>query len=306
MLLRLGDLTGADREAHLATGPVGPLDRVQRATLRVEVAVKLDRPDSALLVLDSMLADTSAVVRQTGVVVGIMFGRLRRLDSLVAAVPEQQAGPAVKRYVRLATRAMMGLPADSLVAAERDALAALHPATAARSAVTLSGSLAFGPLDRAAGDWPATDTASADWRVKLVSVLAAGDTARFARALTTFDSAVAAQPNNPDAGFTFLSARAHLIRGDTAGALRQLTSFSDSTRRVTPLLAGLGAVQPAYVGLVWPRAFLQLADLLAARGQREEAAQAYRRTIALWSAGDPEVQSVVARARAALARLGAN
>ena len=304
VLLRLGDVGAADREARRAVGPLGPLDRVQLAHLRVDVAVKLDRPDSVQTLLDSMVADTSPAVRSNGIVLEVMFGRLRRLDSLVAAAPAAQAPPSVKRYFAVATRALLGLPADSLADAERGLLPLLAAAGPARSALTLAASLAYGPLDRAPGDWPITDTASADWRLRLVSVLATGDTARFGRALTTFDSSVAAQPDNPDAGYTYLSARAHLLRSDTTGALRQLTSFADSTWRVTPALAAVGALQPAYAGMLWPREFLLMGDLLAAKGRKQDAAQAYRRVVGLWSRGDPEVQPIVTRAREALARLG--
>ena len=134
-------------------------------------------------------------------------------------------------------------------------------------------------------------------------MLASGDRDRLRRALVAFDSLVGTLTDSPDNGFRLLSARAHVLLGDTAAARRQLRSFADSTWRITPPLTPVGSGGVAM--MLWPRMFLLQADLAAAAGDRAEAAQAYRRVIGFWEDGDPEVQPVVRRAREALARLAA-
>lgn len=52
------------------------------------------------------------------------------------------------------------------------------------------------------------------------------------------------------------------------------------------------------------RAWLLYGDLAMARGARDEARRAYRMVVGLWEGGEPPVQPLVARARAALAQLG--
>src|SRR5262249_20867321 len=106
----------------------------------------------------------------------------------------------------------------------------------------------------------------------------------------------------PDMGVTLLSANAHLLLGDSAVALQRLERFRDTTWARTPILAQVSGF--TFSGFVWARSFLLLGDLAAARGQRAEAADAYRRFIGMWQPADPEAQPIVERARAALARLG--
>jgi len=304
VFLRLGDVVAADAQLQMVHGPASVTDLVQVAMARVAVAVKLDRPAEARRVIDSLaMARDTGLFAQQPIVLGAMFGRLHRLDSLLAA--QTAAQPILVRYVRIAARALMGLPADSLFDAEGAVARLIGPANAARVPLYIAQSFVFGPLDRAPADWTAGDTASADWRVALVSVFQSGDTARIRRALAVFDSTIATLAYNPDEGSALVSARAHLFLGDTATARRTLRLFADSTWRTTPLLTPLGSLQPAYAGMVWPRMFLLQADLAAVAGDRAEATQGYRRVIGLWEDGDAEVQPVVRRAREALARLAA-
>lgn len=118
-----------------------------------------------------------------------------------------------------------------------------------------------------------------------------------------FDSVAVSQQDEPDNGLSLVGAYGHLSLADTAGALVALRRFRDVTWRHTSILDQLvGGF--AFAGMLWPRTFLLLGDLAAATGRREGAADAYRKFIGMWETGDPEVQPMVERARAALAKLG--
>jgi tetratricopeptide (TPR) repeat protein/TolB-like protein len=301
VLLRLGDIESADAQLRMAREVLGTIDRMQLAIARLEVAVKLDRYAEARRVLDSLvLARDTGAIGQVPILLGIAFGRLAEIDSMVQSTP---VAPAFLRYGRIMVRVLMGLPADSLADAERALGPVFGPAGASRLTQYITGTLAFGPLDRPASDWTASDTTAPEGALRLVSVLASGDRDRLRRALVAFDSLVGTLTDSPDNGFRLLSARAHVLLGDTAAARRQLRSFADSTWRITPPLTPVGSGGVAM--MLWPRMFLLQADLAAAAGDRAEAAQAYRRVIGFWEDGDPEVQPVVRRAREALARLAA-
>ena len=106
-----------------------------------------------------------------------------------------------------------------------------------------------------------------------------------------------------DNGFALGGAYAHLAVADTAGALRLLKTFRDSTWVKTPMMDQLGPGF-SFSGMLWARTFLLLGDLSAATGQRADAIGAYRRFVQMWQGADLELQPLVARARAAIASLG--
>jgi len=88
----------------------------------------------------------------------------------------------------------------------------------------------------------------------------------------------------------------------TLAMLASLRFRRDRTWRATLIVEPI-ALGFAQTGMTWARSFLLIGDLAAAQGQRQEAADAYRRFIDLWERGDPEVQPIVSRARTALAAL---
>ena len=136
-----------------------------------------------------------------------------------------------------------------------------------------------------------------------MSVLAVADSGRARQALARFDSMAVSQQDEPDNGMSLAGALGHLLVADTAGALARLRQFRDVTWFQSPVLDQVAAGF-AFEGMLWPRTFLLLGDLAAARGQKEEATRAYRQFLGMWEHGDPEVQPQVQRAREALARLG--
>jgi hypothetical protein len=148
------------------------------------------------------------------------------------------------------------------------------------------------------GRWPLTlDTAASDLRLRLAAVVAAGDVPRSRRALAVYDSTIDASTDEPDYGYSLLSANAHLLLGDSLVALQRLRRFRDGTWRRTPMnsqiLTGF-----SISGSLWARSFLQLGDLAAALGQPSEAVDAYRRFVGMWQHADAEAQPLVQRALA--------
>jgi len=133
-------------------------------------------------------------------------------------------------------------------------------------------------------------------------LLAAGDTVGARRALVRMDSAMAPPPNAmriPPVGTeNFWSANYHVALGDTAGAEAQLAEI-EGVLEYRPFQYSPGMVfsdPRPWMGHAW----LLAGDLAARRGKPEEAARMYRRVIGLWGGGDPDLNPVVDRARAAL------
>ncbi len=304
-LLRLGRVEEAAAAARQVTGARTSVPEAgQFATNRIEIAIKLGEGAEAVRLLDSTrTAFDSLVEAQVAIgVVGTVLGRTGVMDALI----ERNAAtspPWVRAYFRSATRTLLGIPDDSLFARERTFADFVAPAQgASRTMQIMAGSLLWGPLQRTRDQWPVVDTASTDQRIAMVSWLAVGDTARFRAGLTTLDSTIAARAQDPDHGEALLAANAWLALGDTARALARLRAWRDTNWRSTPILEQI-AQGFAQTGMTWPRSLLLIGDLAAATGQRPEASAAYRRFIDLWESGDPEVQPIVARARAALAAL---
>jgi eukaryotic-like serine/threonine-protein kinase len=303
-LLRLGRI----EEARAAAAQVSQLGTTRPeiaafAIDRVEIALKSGDTREANRLYDSLFAVLDTVGgAQIGVsILGGVLGRAQRLDT--AIVGAMTAPDWVKSYFRAQARVLLGLRDDSLIPLERAFISGLSsiPGAGGRAANLVTGSVAYSMLGRGADQVPVTDTANPDFRVRLYSAL--GDTARFRAALLALDAAIDAAREDGDHGLAIVSAEAHLVLHDTAGALARLRVFRDVTWRVTPLVE---QVAPGFgqTGMLWPRTFLLLGDLAAATGARAEAALAYRRFIGMWDGGDAETQPMVQRARTALASLG--
>ncbi len=304
ILLGLGRVRAADSILQ-AVGGTGLTvnEDVRTVGDRLEIAFKLGRMAEAVRLADSLRAATAGnrSVRGLGVVATAMFGHP---DDLAAFVEQQVQGPPfVKAYFGAQAVAFLGAPSDSLYDIERALVAPVSAGQGAARAAALAMPTLVWTDPRARPSWPVTDTTSGDPRLRLVSVLATGDTVRFRRELARFDSIAGARVDEPDQGYALAGALAHLAVADTAGALAHLRRFRDVTLAHTPALDQLGPGF-TFAGMLWPRSMLLLADLAAATGRGEEAAAAYRGFIAAWERGDPSVQPIVSRARAALARLG--
>lgn len=305
ILLRMGDPNGA-RAMLRQIAPNAFHSRVEISNLmndRIEAAIKVDSTSEALLLADSLRALTDTI---PGIILGdVVWSVFGHRKPLAAAITKAVDGPPwVRSYYRLQADAMLGLTGDSLFDAEALFAKNLVPSQGAtRTAQLITGTLVWVDPKVRGRRWPVTDTASSDPRVRLMSVLASGDTASLRRALSHFDSIAVLVQDGADNGFALAGAQAHLAVADTAGALRLLRNFQSATWLKTPILDNLGAGF-AFSGMLWPRTFLLLGDLEAATGQRASALVAYRRFVRLWQGADPEFQPEVARARAAISSLG--
>jgi len=304
ILLRLGQVARADSVAKLvATRPTSRVETSNFANDRMEIALKTGDYAAAARIADSLHAETDTI--PSARILGLLLqGIMGHPQALRAATETITAPDWVKRYFALQALAMIGLTSDSVFDAEQAlARAVAGSGGPSAGAIATEGSLVW--IDpRVRGDrWGMTDTASGDPRIALVSVLATRDTVRFRRMLMHYDSIGLIAGEEPDNGLALAGAYGHLVIADTAGALRWLRTFRDSTWLRSTQLESM-AQGFAFQGLLWPRTFLLLGDLAAATGQRDEAVQAYRRFVGMWDKGDPEVQPMVQRARAALARLG--
>ena len=304
ILLRLGNVRAADSVARLVTARyTSRIESTAFVTDRIEIAIKLGAWNEAVRLGDSLRAATDSVpgARNLGILIASVLGKVSGMSSMVASI---QGPPWVKGYFGLAMHSTLGFPADSLLEAEelfsRNIAAGQGPARAAgASAVTL---IFYDPRNRGSR-WPALDTTSSDPRVQLMSVLAAGDSARSRRALALYDSMATTLRDEPDNGVALVGALGHLFVGDSAGALARLRAFRDVTIAHTSLLDPV-AGGFAFAGMLWPRSFLLLGELEEAAGNRQDAGDAYRRFLGMWEKGEPAVQPMVARARAALTRIG--
>jgi len=302
ILLRLGQVKEADSVIRLA-GPNRTSTGINAVMDRFEIALKRGNGAEAERIADSLRSATDSVrtTRNVGIILAGIVGKLGGLPSLTNAI---QGPDMVKRYFALQLRSFIGLQADSLLDAEkRLSDAVVGTQGIARATIVTSSTIVFVDPRTREGRWPALDSASSDPRVVLMSVLAVADSGRARQALARFDSMAVTQQDEPDNGMAMVGALGHLLVADTAGALARLRHFRDVTWFQSPALDQVVAGF-AFEGMLWPRTFLLLGDLAAARGQKEEAARAYRQFLGMWEHGDPEVQPQVQRAREALARLG--
>lgn len=304
ILLRLGQVQAADSVLKLVHADRSSSNEsIAVVTDRAEIALKRANYAEAVRLIDSLRAATDSIrnARNAGVILASIVGKMGGLASMTSSI---QGPDWVKRYFALQFRSFTGLQADSLLEAEKKfSEGAVSGQGAGRAANLTGATIAFVDPRTRGGRWPALDTASTDPRIAMMSVLAAGDSARSRRALIRFDSIAVSLQDEPDNGMALSGAFGHLLMADTAGALARLRLFRDVTWPHSYVLDQVTAGF-AFEGMLWPRTFLLLGDLAAARGHRDEAAQAYRVFLGMWEHGDPEVQPQVQRAREALARLG--
>jgi tetratricopeptide (TPR) repeat protein len=153
---------------------------------------------------------------------------------------------------------------------------------------------------------PALDTAAQHPLKRYQAWFARGDMAKARAALSEFDRELLVRhPNTPDDGGWLFDAEAYLDLGDTATAYARMQEFG---RRWGTSIQGAYILETRYfqstTPRLWGRAWLLYGDLAMARHQNTDAQRAYRMVVGLWETGEPPVQPMVARARAALAQLG--
>jgi len=304
ILLKLGRIAEAD--SLLRQVPRSPSSRTETGNLavdRIEIELKLGRLSAATRLADSLgfATDSISGARNLGILIRSVFGHTEALMALVDA--NIQGPPWAKPYFRAQVRAFVGLPADSVVEAEQAVVAGLGSMPGApRAAGVLAATLTWVDPATRGGRWPASDTASSDPRLAMMSALATKDSMRIQRALARFDSIAASLTEEADNGLALAGAYGHLAVNDTLGALIHLRRFQAVTWLKTPILEQISSGF-TFSGMLWPRTFLLLADLEAASGNRPAAVRAYQSFVGMWQSGDPEVQPMVRRAREAITRL---
>jgi TolB-like protein len=271
----LGDLDVASRELRIAQSVVWGRDSVaNRARIlgyRITIELRRGHADSAAILVDS--ANHAEVESDE-----INFGRIDR----VARRDTSRGRPATEA-VHLALAGIVSPDVERVIALTVD--------SALRNDRLKTVRL-FGFHARRTR--PASDTASPSAIVRFQAFLALGDTVRARRALDEYDAWGADRAQDAWTGYEMLAAESRLQLGDTATAWQ----------RIEPLrqrLPGYAFAQGTYaIG----RALLLYADLAAATGHPAEARFGYRMVVGMWAKADPAFQPAVARARAALARLG--
>ncbi len=301
-LILLGDLNAAERELDLSRDAAQiPLARRWFYRDKAEIALRRERVREAAAYVDSMTSDPTASLQPY---YHTIFGRFS-LDR----GPSDTAG---KRQTRAAVMTLFSgavpADADSLIQGHADFQALPHDgvgkALTRHEALTLATILGF--HTRRTG--PALDTASQSPLLRFQSFFALGDTLRARRELSTYDQQVASHPIELFDDNMLFAAESHLELGDTTAAFRRMQSFASNWSKFSfnqsvdlPLGPSIGATAPTRLsGRMW----LLYADLCAARGMNEEARRGYRMVVGLWERGEPPVQPMVTRARAALAKLG--
>jgi hypothetical protein len=282
-------------DQHLGRGRLVASDTTtgNRTTYMIQrmlVALALERPADLNLWVDSLFprtfpspstqqgyrsmmgrlaegADTSVVLHQYAQWRSILVGVVPAgFDSLDRAIRARLTGPQLEDYQQLTTLAGFHL---GYRGAELD--------TAARH-----------PLKR------------------YQAFFARGDVARARAALAEFDrELVARDDHTADDGGWLFSAESHAELGDSAVAFDRMREFG---RRWPLSLNGPVILEDRYFQIMttrlFGRAWLLYADLAKARSQNADARRAYRMVVALWEHGEPVVQPMVARAKAALAQPG--
>ena len=298
---RLGDVAAAERE-YAAAGEAAQILGYRRGFYYNRTILELMKyqPERARIFADSMFLDRTATVQPQ---FGTVFGKFS-LDFLAG---ETGAVRAI-RLALLPVYAGVVVPGlDSLILLYADARAALANAETrenTRTAVRRQFSmLAFHA--RRTGPW--LDTSSASALVRYQAFAARGDTARARRELAQFDRELDAQADDLDDGGLLFAAESHLELADSAAALSRMQEY---VRRWPSVVGNQSYIHGYFYSLLTAsarlagRAWLLYADLAMARGLRDEARRGYRFVLGLWDSGEPPVQPLVARARAALARLG--
>ena len=276
---------------------------------RVERLIKLWRAAEAHSLYDTVRAHPIALqgpitTANIAALVAPEFGRLTEYDSIVTSGLRQAGLVGTReRYVHIAVRQMIGLPADSILALERAVFDEMAPARGnALATRAILNSLTFG-LRVARPQWPPIDTTVSDPRVPLVAAFVRHDTTGLRKATRRLDSlsTVFAAALVPDTGVTLVAAEGYLALRDTVSALRMTRRWLDSIATFSALILASGntLAQPLI-----PRAMIMRADLAAALGQKDEAQLWYKRLLDLWARAEPEFQPLIEHVKKSYAAVG--
>ena len=307
---RLG-LTAEAWRALDGTRLTNAADSLRHVTMRIELLLRLDSSGAAGRLLDSLLPHRPASGEAWQIAAAL--GHFQLYDSLARdfGVPEG-AGMVLARAV---ARIQVGAEAADLWAVEQrgwrviDSLAEADPALSSQGrrvqraqirALTVPWSLAT-PRPGAA---LVTDSAAADPLYDFAAVAVSGDAGRTRAALAGLDSILLSAPRELDASGLVVSAEGHLLLGDSAVALARLLEFERRWPFQPGITNNVGPGEGPAI-LIWGHAWLLMGDLAIAAGQRDVATRAYRRVAGMWASADPALQPAVSRARAGLARMGA-
>lgn len=299
-LMRLGDLAGAEREYAAASYAVHlPGDRRVYYRERIELALRSERPAEGRAYLDSMLSDTTSAQQPQYATVFGLFSR----D--VNFVPDSARSRVTEARTAF-TPVFTGLPLAGYDSIEARLLRNAWPATSSIH----SGYARLSTI--AAFHWrrggPALDSSAAEHPlVRFQFFFARGDAARARQLLQEITTAtLQLPPHAPDDAQWLIGAESWLALGDSARALDVL---QDWARRWPGFHHNIGLVLGQPNGMTsavrfFPRAWLLFGDLSLAAGRPADARRAYRMVLGMWEGGEPPVQPIVARVRAALVQLG--
>jgi TolB-like protein/tetratricopeptide (TPR) repeat protein len=309
LLLRLG--RPAEAERHVKEAMLDPSLAGDREIFlhRIEIATKLFRGREVNRLMDSLggvFPGELGAAAYAGL--APLTGRMKSLDSMFTSLfakspqsPSRLLVDMTNQIPRLAS----GVILDTLLAMERMTLAAL-PAGAVCGGQCLSSVAAGYMLGlRAPRTWPPLPPEIARERRLLPALaLSKGDTVQLRAAARLLDSVSRhnARMSLPEDGSSAIGADAFLILGDTLAALAAARRMLDSTLSATPL-DGLIGIGPTTTTYLWPRALLLRADLEAAAGSQAVARDLYDKFLELWAKPDPEFAPLIARVKAARAKL---
>jgi TolB-like protein len=295
-------LTEAMRDHALVSDPSIPVTRL-------ESALKLGRGTDVNRILDSLATVWTTGVTQLTIAVNVpTIGRVAVWDAALATAIRARGTPPppLLTYFSQVTRATLGMPGDSIAAAEVGMVALIGGATTCGASCTavITPTLTFGlRLKRAS--WPVFDSTVVDRRLAPAVALSRGDTALLRIAAQSLDSAsrVTAEAGVAEDGVSAVAVEAYLALGgkdDSTSALRITRRMLDTTL----MSAGVQSALPGgttLLGMLWPRMMLIRADLAAAAGSAGEAHTWYGRFLDLWMKPDAEFQPVIDRVRKAYA-----
>ncbi len=309
VLLRLGLAAEAARALEHVV-PVTVADSLFFVGTRIEVLLRLDSSMAAARLLDSLLTRqqdrwriwqvAAALGRfQPYYAISRTFGVPPGSAALVHAMEPVQVGAPPSDLWEIERRGWLAV--DSSIEADASLPARARQTARARvRAMTVTWSLGT-PRP---GAVLVSDPDAADPRFDFAAVAVTGDTARTRQALVRLDSIVLGAPREVDASALVVSAEGHVLLGDSALALARLLEFERRWPFQRGITNAFGPGEDPAI-LVWGRAWLLMGDLAIAGHQNDVAIRAYRRVVGMWDGADAPLQPAVTRARAALARMGA-
>lgn len=304
-LLRMGRPQEAARAFARATTPPRTALELQRFVVdRLELLIKLDSGEAAGRFADSLIRAGTIIPGATTLpaFAAVIAGRLSRVPEIFSG--NQQ--PNLLNFIQAWPAAYAGVPPADFLERERrlESFITAQAGSPANQRVARSvwlSTMIPWTLELRRDPVPDLDTASGDVRIAFSAIAVTGDTARIRRALLRLDSAAMSLPlETPEASLLLIAAEGWLHLGDSAQALSRLTEWGNRFPYLNlgqPMHGNFGNL--SVNSFTWGRGWLRLADLAAARGRRNLAANAYRKVL-LWTGGDTTLQPAVERARAYL------